>query len=51
MIAKRVVVDVIHMRYEWLYQLGRLDISADEISKRVKELQAIEGRVDKELSK
>ena len=40
-----ILVDVIHTRYEWLYQLGQLGISADEIEKRVKKLEDIERRV------
>ena len=39
------LVDVIHMRYEWLYQFGNLGISADDINKSIKRLEAIEERV------
>ena len=49
-LSKAIVIDVIHMRYEWLYQLGNLGISADEIKKRIKELQDIEARIDNDTS-
>ena len=42
-LANVVMVDVIHMRYEWLYAFGNIGITIDEIEKHVDLLNATEG--------
>ena len=40
-----ILIDTIHMRYEWLYQFGNFGIPLADIEESVKRLQEIERKL------